>query len=593
MREDIQLIKQFEKYYREEVMQPFLRAVIDLIRSTGFKGYVIPRSFKKRLGVITKQWLKKYEKGLISIFDVSNGEVYYAWFEELKKQLPKQFRYKNSEYLIDEQKKRILKKTAGRWLVHVSLVKRATFEIWKYYEKDGLKLSDRIWKMAQQTAKDIQKQVMLSLQTGMSARRLRDQILKTAQQQPVEIPKWLQRQLKDADPDTIAKKVAQYIKKKQKYNAMRVARTEIQRAWRVSYVEQAKKLPFVKGIKWNLSESHPEEDICDELASADPIGLGPGVYPPDAVPHNGGPAHPQCLCYPTSVLAPLEEMIGDTGDNRISNNRVEERGIDSVIIDSVIRNLKTVPIKEKYTAAELKKIYPLIDPNNPRGLPKTIRNVKLSRGVAGRYARTPNFSIDEIKINPCTKDKLLTFIHESLHRQYATRANSTDWSELEEGVVDFLSKHIYLKSHPNAAPWISGYPKESLKLILKLKERGNIDEGAQLLFMKRYQGVNFARDDELKFLWEGLKLTDEDISFLFQFAQEHKKQVKETAEEIYRRALAEYFEINKQRAESLVNKYLETTKNHLDSEIDFKKLVKSQRTESYYLLQVLQYLLMH
>jgi len=308
MRTDIKLMKQFEKYYNEEVMQPFLRAVIDLIRSTGFKGYVIPRSFKKRLGVITKQWLKKYEKGLISIFDVINEEVYYTWFEELQKQLPRQFRYKNSEYLVDKQKKRILKKVSGRWLVHISLVKRATFDIWKYYEVDGLKLSDRIWKVSKQVAKDIQKQVMLSLQTGMSARKLRDQILKLAEQQPVEIPKWLQEQLKSADPDTIAKVVEKYIQKKQKYNAMRIARTEIQRAWRRNYVEQAKKLPFVKGIKWNLSKSHPERDICDEYATAN-MGLGPGVYPPDAVPHNGGPAHPHCLCYLTTVLD--ENIIPD------------------------------------------------------------------------------------------------------------------------------------------------------------------------------------------------------------------------------------------------------------------------------------------
>jgi len=282
-RDDIELMKQFEKYYREEVMKPFLRALIDLIRSTGFKDYVIPKSFKQKLDILVRKWLINYEKGLENIFDLVEEKVYYVWFEELQKQLPRQFRYKNSEYLVDKQKKRILKKVAGRWLVHVSLIKRATFEIWKYYEVDGLNLSKRIWKMAEQTAQEIQKKVMLSLQTGMSARRLRDQILKTAEQQPIEIPKWLKEQLRQADRDTIAKEVAKYVQKQQKYNAMRVARTEIQRAWRRTYVEQAKKLPFVKGIKWNLSGSHPKKDICDEYA---------------------------CLCYLTTVLADIEEVIG-------------------------------------------------------------------------------------------------------------------------------------------------------------------------------------------------------------------------------------------------------------------------------------------
>jgi len=39
---------------------------------------------------------------------------------------------------------------------------------------------------------------------------------------------------------------------------MRVARTEIQRAWRGPFVEMVKKLDFVFGIKWNLSGAHPE-----------------------------------------------------------------------------------------------------------------------------------------------------------------------------------------------------------------------------------------------------------------------------------------------------------------------------------------------
>lgn len=302
MRPDIKLIKEFEATYMVDIQGPFLSKVIDLIRSTGFKDYVIPKTFKKRLNAAVREWLERYEKTLDDFLAATNEEVYQAWFEELRKKLPKHFRYKRTEYLIDEQKKRILKKVADRWLVQSSLVKRATFEIWKYYEIDGLKLSDRIWKLSKQVVNDIQKQVMLSLQTGMSARKLRDQIIKTAEQQPIEIPKWLQEQLKSADPDTIAKVVEKYIQKKQKYNAMRIARTEIQRAWRVSYVEQAKKLPFVKGIKWNLSKSHPKKDICDDLATANPAGLGPGVYPPDAVPYGGMPAHPHCLCYLTTVL---------------------------------------------------------------------------------------------------------------------------------------------------------------------------------------------------------------------------------------------------------------------------------------------------
>lgn len=305
MREDIELIKKFEKYYDKKILQPFVAALTNLIESTGFRNYTIPKKFKSKLNTLVKRWALDFEKGLEEIFDEVEAKVYREWFKELASQLPRRFRYKRTEYVVDKQKMRILKRTFDRWIVHVSLVKRATFDIWKHYEIDGLKLSERIWKHARETAKQIEKQVTLALQTGMSAKRLRDQILATTEQQPVTIPKYLQKQLRDATPEQIAKKVAKYIEKKQKYNAMRVARTEIQRAWRITYVEQSKKLPFVKGIKWNLSGSHNINDICDELATAD-VGLGPGVYPPNAVPFNGQPAHPQCICNLTTVLDELE-----------------------------------------------------------------------------------------------------------------------------------------------------------------------------------------------------------------------------------------------------------------------------------------------
>ena len=301
-RVDLQITVNYENYYVRNVLRPFIRKTTELIKNTGFRNYTIPKKFRRTLISLVKNYTNHYQKSLEYVFTDIDKKIYEYWFHELEKQLPKKFRYKRTEYLIDNSKKRILKRTGERWLTLMSLNTRATFEIWKYYAEDGLSLSDRIWKYSNLVSDGVKKQVLLSLQTGMSAKRLRNQILATAEQNDIEIPKWLERQLKNATPDEIARKVATYIEKKQKYNALRIARTEIQRAWRVSYVTQAKQLPFVKGIKWNLSGSHPKQDICDELASADPVGLGAGVYPPNAVPYNGGPAHPHCMCYLTSVL---------------------------------------------------------------------------------------------------------------------------------------------------------------------------------------------------------------------------------------------------------------------------------------------------
>ena len=84
------------------------------------------------------------------------------------------------------------------------------------------------------------------------------------------------------------------------YAARRLARTEITRAHGQATIQAAARNPFVVGVRWNLSPSHPKVDICDEHAGRD-VGLGRGVYPVEAVPRY--PAHPHCLCNLSPVVA--------------------------------------------------------------------------------------------------------------------------------------------------------------------------------------------------------------------------------------------------------------------------------------------------
>lgn len=95
------------------------------------------------------------------------------------------------------------------------------------------------------------------------------------------------------------------------YNALRLARTAITHAHWAAEKAAAKKNPLCQGLKWNLSNSHYErqvehwgEDVCDEYARHDE-GLGEGVWPIDKLPL----PHPQCLCYRTEVLPPMDEAV--------------------------------------------------------------------------------------------------------------------------------------------------------------------------------------------------------------------------------------------------------------------------------------------
>lgn len=88
------------------------------------------------------------------------------------------------------------------------------------------------------------------------------------------------------------------------YAAMRLARTEINNAFHEQQIKTAH-APGVKGVKWNLSGSHPKPDVCNQYAEEDHSDLGAGVYRVGDVP---GKPHPHCFCYLTYVTLSAREF---------------------------------------------------------------------------------------------------------------------------------------------------------------------------------------------------------------------------------------------------------------------------------------------
>jgi hypothetical protein len=154
----------------------------------------------------------------------------------------------------------------------------------KLYErtyKDGLKLSQRLYNLDQATRFEMRDIVARGLATGQSARKM------AAEFAPI---------LEKTGVDNV------------RYKAMRIARTEINMAFREGHIAsatdaQGKLQPWIAAIGWRLSASHPRVCICDVWADDDSAGLGPGNYLPGDVP----PGHPHCMCYTVSILASMPE----------------------------------------------------------------------------------------------------------------------------------------------------------------------------------------------------------------------------------------------------------------------------------------------
>lgn len=128
---------------------------------------------------------------------------------------------------------------------------------------------------------------------------------------------------------TVAKAIETYVKKDRKslaesypvmmermqgrvpkditYESLRLARTEMTSAYGMGTMKSATLNPSNKGVRFILSASHPEYDICDVHCNLDAYGLGPGGYPLEEAPDY--PFHPNCLCIMTQINEDPEDFL--------------------------------------------------------------------------------------------------------------------------------------------------------------------------------------------------------------------------------------------------------------------------------------------
>lgn len=167
----------------------------------------------------------------------------------------------------------------------------------------GMQLSDKVWKTAEQLRTEMELAISVSMGSGQSASTISREV-----RQYLREPDKLFRRVKvgtDAEGNPIYKlseaakayHPGQGVYRSSYKNAMRLARTETNAAYRTADSERWQQMDFVTGIHIGLSHSHPEPDICDTLQ---------GDYPKD-FKFTGW--HPQCFCYATPILVDNDKFV--------------------------------------------------------------------------------------------------------------------------------------------------------------------------------------------------------------------------------------------------------------------------------------------
>lgn len=187
---------------------------------------------------------------------------------------------------------------------------RANVDAFISREENTLQLSARIWRQSELSTGLLQTEIKKGLLRGLSAEELAGRVA------PL---------LKPGVPGGIS------------YNAMRLARTEINNAFHFTQIRYTREMPWVDGYQWNKSRSHNHVDVCDERANGNHDGIGRGVYKKKNVP---GKAHPHCFCFLTTVSVAPGKF-----ESQLRRGSYDKylKSVEKSPIDSAYSQAKTVP----------------------------------------------------------------------------------------------------------------------------------------------------------------------------------------------------------------------------------------------------------
>lgn len=182
---------------------------------------------------------------------------------------------------------------------------------------NGMNLSGRVWRTCQQLRDELEVALTVAIGEGRDAASMSRKVRKYLNDPDLMFRrfrykdengewqrKWKKKVIEDGktkwiDYDRDSYKTGAGVYKSAARNAMRVARTETNIAYRNSDTERWSTQDFVIGQRISLSKSHPpkpEHELCEKLA---------GDYPKDFV-FDGW--HPQCFCVMTPIFAPESEL---------------------------------------------------------------------------------------------------------------------------------------------------------------------------------------------------------------------------------------------------------------------------------------------
>lgn len=163
----------------------------------------------------------------------------------------------------------------------------------------GLTISDRVWNTNANLRKELESAVSAAIESGQSAKELAKNIKKYLKE-----PDKRFRRIRDKfdrltpSSNALSYHSGQGVYRSSQANALRLARTEINKAYRTAENLRWQQFPFVTGFEIkNSNRVYTVCELCKEKA---------GKYPKTFMFVGW---HPNCLCYCIPILMPQDEFF--------------------------------------------------------------------------------------------------------------------------------------------------------------------------------------------------------------------------------------------------------------------------------------------
>lgn len=426
-------------------------------------------------------------------------DAYRQATKDLHKHLEDNFTYYTSEFVkegtrVEQLRMETMVKaadiealtTAGINDIFVRINTDAVAAAW-HNSKYGLNLSQRIWNTSENAKEAIGNIITTGVAAGDDvvdvARQLEAYILHGRSTAAELYPNMMKRMGDKRIPEEIS------------YEALRLARTEMTRAFGDATLRAAREDPSAMGVQFELSSSHPVYDICDVHTAADDYGLGKGTYPLDAAPDY--PFHPNCLCIMTiatedtdafiarlqawaedpDTQPDIEKWYNEYGENfggSINSDATKAPDNDpklQKLLDD-INDMKDIDITQRKKFAkqllknlDLEGIPVSIKDIDPHG--RCLINIKNNKTIITKY---------ELSSKDLRNDnyKIKTAFHEAYHAKAHRLAtdylkNPNNWLDIEEVFAETSAHYLY-KEFGLSGDIAPSYPAKLIEMLPRLKK---------------------------------------------------------------------------------------------------------------------------